>query len=145
MRTCARCKETIPEDSGIKMRRKDGSPVVICANCAAEVRAKRNKDRSPRDTPKNAPVSSVTDEKEKSGEKWYQTIGVGILSIVFGVLVYMQLSRLEAGDINSVRIWWPVAVLYNIFGFWGAVSCPGVLALFFFGLGIKQLITTINE
>ncbi len=59
--------------------------------------------------------------------------------------IYYQLVRLEVGEISSFRVWWPVALLYNTLGFWGAVSCPSILAVLFLSLGVKQLIDEENE
>lgn len=43
---------------------------------------------------------------------------------------YHDLSSLESGAERSVRVWAPVAMLYNNFGFWPAVACWPVLCGF---------------
>lgn len=141
MENCARCKRPIVGDKSVKVHRKDGSPARLCLDCASELRTKRSQNPHPEDVSEPLPAATTAEKKaNKSGDKWYQTVAFGFLCIGFAVLVYLQLTRLELGEIASVRVWWPVAVLYRTLGFWGAVSCPAILALLFLGLGIKQLI-----
>ncbi len=39
------------------------------------------------------------------------------------ILTYYQLNGLEHGTSHSERVWAPVAMLYNLLGFWPAVLC----------------------
>jgi hypothetical protein len=122
-------------------RRRDGSPAILCSDCVAEIKGggvqkKQTNEKSV------SPAQSMDNKgkTKKSDDKWYHHIGWGALFIAFAVLVAIQLSSLESGEVSSVRIWWPVAILYQTLGFWGAISCPSIIALLLFGWGIKELV-----
>jgi hypothetical protein len=140
MTTCDRCNNFIAGKS-FRGRRGDGSPATLCADCVAEIKdgsvqRKQTKEQAV------SPASNMDKKgkKKKSDDKWYHHIGWGILFIVFAVLVAIQLSRLESGEVSSVRLWWPLVILYQTLGFWGAISCPSIIALLLFGWGIKELV-----
>jgi hypothetical protein len=144
MTTCARCQGPFVDNRSFTVRLKNGASAKICVNCASELREKRSqKQPEPAVMEKSAPVPTpvpITKKAKNSDDKWYKTIGIGIVCIIFAGLIYYQLMRLEVGEISSFRVWWPVALLYNTLSFWGSVSCPGILAVLFLGLGVKQLI-----
>ena len=149
MNTCARCHDPFIDNRSFTVRLKDGSAAKICVNCATELQAKRSQKQpaAPAALEKGAPVPPpvpLATKAKSSGDRWYKTIGIGIVCIIFAGLIYYQLMRLEVGEISSFRVWWPVALLYNTLGFWGAISCPGILAVLFLGLGVKQLIDEEN-
>jgi hypothetical protein len=52
-----------------------------------------------------------------------------ILTALFGGLMAYQLMQVESGAAQSVRVWRPVALLYESFGFWPAVLCVPVMGL----------------
>lgn len=144
MDTCARCHGPFVDNRTFTVRLKNGSAAKICINCANELRARRSQPQAtPAVVEKSAPVPTpvpVTKKAKESDDKWYKTMGLGILCILLAGYLYYELSQLEAGIVSSVRVWWPVAIMYNTLGFWGAISCPGILALLFLGVGAKQLI-----
>lgn len=144
METCARCHGPFVDNRSFTVHLKDGSAAQICVNCATELQAKRSqKQPSVPAGAKSAPVPEpvpVAKKAKSSDDKWYKTMGYGILCILLAGFLYYQLMQLETGTVASVRVWWPVALLYNTVGFWGAISCPGILAVLFLGLGVKQLI-----
>lgn len=144
MEICDRCHNSIVGDKSVKAHRKDGSSATLCLDCASELKKNRNQNPRTKDVPV-PPPTAIKEKENQSGDKWYKTIGIAFLCIIFVVLLYFQLNRLESGEISSVRVWWPVVIMYNTLGFWGAVSCPGILALLFFGLGIKQLIDSDQQ
>lgn len=72
-------------------------------------------------------------------------MGYGLVFVAAAVLVAIQLYRLETGDAAIVRLWWPVAILYRALGFWGAIACPSIFALAFFGWGTKRLVTSLSK
>jgi hypothetical protein len=53
-----------------------------------------------------------------------------------GAFVYFDLAALESGSESIVKVWAPLAYLYNHFGFTAAVSCLPALGVLFFGLGL---------
>ena len=144
MEACARCQGPFVDNGKFTVRLKNGSAAQICANCATELRAKRSQKQPAAPVVENrAPVPEpvlVAKKTKSSNDKWYKTIGYGVLCILLTGFIYYQLMQLETGTVSSVRVWWPVALLYNTVGFWGAISCPGILAVLFLGLGVKQLI-----
>ena len=145
METCDRCKNFI-DGKPFRGRRKDGSAATLCADCVAEIRGSAAQKKAVSEKTGLPSTNSATDKRpvQKSGDKWYKNIGYGILCLGIAILVAYQLSALETGEVSSVRMWWPIIVLYRTLGFWGAISCPSILALLFFGLGIKGLITAEN-
>lgn len=150
METCDRCDKSIIGEKSVTARRKDGSTATLCPDCAAELKARRSPTPQPKAIPtpvrKPPPAAKKAGKKEDSEEyKWYVHIILGVVLIGFMVLVFMEFNELEQGVADSVRIWWPIAVTYKIFGLWGAVACPGLLALLSFVVGIKKLLAEENE
>lgn len=141
METCDRCNNFIARKP-FRGRRKDGSPATLCADCVAEIKGGSGQ-KKPISEKAVLPSSSTDKNKrqaQKSDGKWYKNIGYGVLCLGIAILVAYQLNSLETGTVSSVRLWWPIIFLYRTLGFWGAISCPSILALLFFGLGIKGLI-----
>jgi len=52
-----------------------------------------------------------------------------------GAMVYFDLAGLESGSESTVKVWAPLAYLYNHFGFTVAVSFLPALGVLFLGLG----------
>lgn len=140
MTTCDRCNNFIAGKI-FRGRRGDGSPATLCADCVAEIKDESvQRKQTKEQAVSHASNMDMKGKKKKSGDKWYHHIGWGTLCLVFAILVAYQLNKLELGEVSSVRIWWPVAILYRTLGFWGAISCPSIIALLLFGWGIKELI-----
>ena len=147
MDICARCNQSILEQDKVTVRRRDGSSVTLCRTCVAELKAGRKQSSASPEPAEATAVNPTSTSKsvrptssQKSEDKWYKTIGIGILGIVLTFIIANMLNDLETGAVSSVRVWWPVAVLYRMFGFWGGIACPGLVALFILGVGVKQLI-----
>ena len=140
METCDRCSELITGKS-FTGRRKDGSPAILCATCMAELKKGSKQENLSKESSMSSTNETRQRKTKKSGDTWYHHIGWGALCLVFAILVAYQLNGLESGGVSSVRVWWPVAILYRTLGFWGAVSCPGIIAFLFFGWGVKELIS----
>ena len=68
--------------------------------------------------------------------KWHHAFIVGLMCLGLAVYVFVQLYRLEMGQIQEVLLWWPIVLMYYAVGFWGAVACPGLLTIVFFALSI---------
>lgn len=62
------------------------------------------------------------------------SLGANILGAVcafgLGIWVFTDISALEAGTETTVRVWGPIALLYNNLGFWPAVCLLPALGLF---------------
>jgi hypothetical protein len=150
MESCDRCNKSLVGEKSVTARRKDGSTATICLDCASELKGKRSPKPQPEAVSnpedRSLPVATAAAKKEKkSTDKWYMNVIYGVVCIALMAFVFIQLNQLETGEVASVRIWWPVAAMYNLLGFWGAVACPGLLSFLFFGLGIKQLLAEDNE
>lgn len=63
------------------------------------------------------------------------------VGLVLSFVTYYELSALEDGTRHSVRLWAPVAMLYNLMGFWPAVLCWPVLC----GVGIRLALRRIKQ
>ena len=61
-----------------------------------------------------------------------------------GVWVFFQLSKLETGDANVVRVWAPVAAAYNLVGFWPAVCILPTLAAYMGFLAAKRALESAS-
>jgi len=59
-------------------------------------------------------------------------------------LVAYELAQVEYGSAQSVRVWAPVAFLYNNFGFWPAVLAVPVLGLLVI-MALAWKLRTIRE
>lgn len=146
MESCAKCQHPIIDNEKVTARRRDGSVVTLCPDCAAEIQAgkRQRQAQTAKISPSN--LDRVTpNSKEKSEDKWYKTIGSGILFLVFTILMAYQLNSLETGAAESVKVWLPVAILYRTLGYWGAIACPGLIAIAILGLGAKQFIDQENQ
>lgn len=143
MATCERCHTVIPAGSkAVRARRGSGQTATICTACAAELRTKGRVKPPPRPMTTKAAAERAKAEPAKDEEsefKWYKTMGVGLACLVLGIIMYYQLSGLEAGTVSRVRVWWPIVILYQTLGLWGVVSCFGIFALILFGWGFAQL------
>jgi hypothetical protein len=49
--------------------------------------------------------------------------------LILAVIIYDNISTLEAGEVESVSMWVPIARLYEIGGFWCAMLLPLVIAI----------------
>jgi hypothetical protein len=144
MQICDRCHNSIVGKS-FSGKRRDGSPATLCSDCVSQLKTKGQQQQPVK--ARSASTSANVDRKpktSKSDSKWYTYIGQGGLFLAFAILVFIQLSRLESGEVYSVRLWWPVIILYRTLGFWGAITCPGIIAFLLFGWGIKKLLEDVD-
>jgi len=68
---------------------------------------------------------------EKRTFSWFDDLVGAAICLGAGAWVYMDLLSLERGEVESVKVWAPLAFLYNHFGFY-----PSTLALPLFGTGL---------
>lgn len=150
MENCDRCGNSFSSEKLLTARRKDGSNARICQDCAAELKAKNN----PKPQAKTAvqpmmkplPAKKAAKKQEDPDDfKWYVHIIFGVVFIGFMIIIFNALYDLEQGTTDSLEIWWPIALAYNILGLWGAVAIPALLALLSFVVGIKKFLAEENE
>ena len=79
--------------------------------------------------------SAAIAEPEEPEEPWYKMLGYGLLIWGLTVGFYFYISAFEAGDMTTARIWWPVALVYNLAGKWPVIAIGGVLGLVGVGMG----------
>ncbi len=146
MSVCERCGNEIGGTSMFKARRKDGTAVILCQDCANEWKAIRQQRKAEQGASFGKEAVSAPKTKESvEDEKWYKTIGSGVLVLLFTLFLFYELTGLEAGRVSSVRVWVPIVFLYNALGIWGAVACPGLFSLYLFGLGFKKFLDEENN
>lgn len=64
--------------------------------------------------------------------------------IILSIWIYFDLSKLENGTVQSVSLWEPISMLYNLGGYWPAVLGTPLLGLLTVALLIKKLIELKN-
>ena len=66
--------------------------------------------------------------------------------IALAAWVAYDLSQLESGQLESVRIWAPIALLYEYCGYWFAIMCiPGLSIFIIGGLLRKVAVAQLQE
>jgi len=89
----------------------------------------------------------MTDKREVAPQvrRYQMQLAGGVAGALFfavtGAIVFLELKELEAGARESVRVWSPAAVLYRLFGLWGAVSVFAVMTLLGVGASFQTLRT----
>jgi hypothetical protein len=69
---------------------------------------------------------------------------IGVATVLLGGFMAYQMMQVESGAAQSVRVWWPVALLYDSFGFWPAILCVPILGLLIL-LGLAWKLRSIRE
>lgn len=67
---------------------------------------------------------------------WLAFVMAGLFVYWGGFVLYPNLQALEAGQTRSVRVWQPIALVYNLMGLWAAVAIPFLIAAAFIVGGI---------
>jgi hypothetical protein len=79
-------------------------------------------------------ANSVTKNELVAEAAEQPTVGGMIFSAIgtfaLGAWFFYDLLRLENGDVESVRVWAPMAMLYETLGFWPAVLLLPAIGLF---------------
>jgi hypothetical protein len=81
--------------------------------------------KTPETTPDESESFNINDAPpEEQIRLSKKAIGVMvILGPFLSIMTYSQLSGLERGTSHVERVWVPVAILYQLMGFWPAVLC----------------------
>lgn len=79
----------------------------------------------------------------------HESIPVAMLRAlaVFGLggWFYYKLTGIESGEIESTKVWGPIATLYNTLGFWPAVSLLPAIGCFVLYQAASRLVTETGE
>ncbi len=76
---------------------------------------------------------------DKLMERWWGSCLIGLLGALVTFQMYGDLAKLEAGQTQSVRLWAPIAFLYNTLGMWGALAPIALFSAGLLGWGIYLL------
>lgn len=71
-------------------------------------------------------------------DPWWKSLGYGVGLWALTVGFYFYISAFEAGDVVSARIWWPVALIYNLAGKWPIVGIGALGGLVLVGVGARD-------
>jgi len=71
---------------------------------------------------------------------WLQLAMSAVVFLVISVWVAYDINSVETDPESTVRIWWPIAMLYEQFGYWSAVLAMPIIGLVTCGLWIFRLI-----
>jgi len=71
--------------------------------------------------------------------------GVAILFPLLSYWVVRDLTRLEGGLSEEVRVWWPVSVLYDSLGYWPTVLATPILGGVIVIVWLRKLIDAGGE
>lgn len=75
------------------------------------------------------PPTDATDEEKKAYFK--RTLILSAIAFpILSIIICHDLNSLEAGEVESVRVWAPVAFLYNNAGYWVAILAVPALGIF---------------
>jgi hypothetical protein len=89
--------------------------------------------------PETQPRGTEGDDDEGEGSPLVTLlIGVGVCA--FAAYLAYYFTQLEAGEASGRRMWWPIALLYNLGGKWPPVGLVGLAGLAGVGLGVKGLL-----
>ncbi len=88
---------------------------------------------------------SETEKKKDLFDKmvdlwWGKLVLAGILAGLT-VFLYRDFAKLESGEVESMKVWAPIALLYNIAGMWGGLSIFIILSILLVFWGVKQKIS----
>jgi hypothetical protein len=81
-------------------------------------------------------LSDTIKSNKKSESLICVILGIGILAYNFFYLSH-QLKSLEAGLVESITVWWGTAAMYELFGYWGALSVLPIVSVLCFVAGIR--------
>ena len=101
-------------------------------SCFKELKNTRDEDRD------YAPSTDSTIAEKISFYKRMLLIGVPAF-IITSIWTYLDLKSLESGTVDSVLLWEPVSLLYNLGGFWLAVLATPLLGVFIVILGLRKI------
>jgi len=94
-----------------------------------------------KNTPEDAVFYDIT--KQPPEEQIRMSTRAIWSSVLLGPLLslwtYHQLIALETGSQQTATVWGPVALLYDLLGFWPAVLCWPVLCAFIVGLSFFRI------
>ena len=71
---------------------------------------------------------------------WVQLIVSAVVFIVISVWFAYDITSVEASPEATVEIWWPVALLYEQFGYWPAILAMPTLGVVICGIWMFRLI-----
>lgn len=104
--------------------------VLIVAALVAFLGFRNFRDASAMD-PRRVEFDLDPDTPLEEQIRYYQIrlIGAPLIMLPLTAWVAYDMERLSSGEVEQVRVWAPVALLYDLFGYWGAVLVFPLFAL----------------
>lgn len=78
---------------------------------------------------------------DKAMEIWWGKCVLGIAFAVFAAWLYVELSKLDSGEKESMTVIKFISFLYDIGGKWPPVVVFGLVGVGIFAWGVKQLLS----
>ena len=75
---------------------------------------------------------------------WWGQILIGLFFFVCAGFIYWYITGLETTG-GQARVYWLVAIIYNIAGKWGSVLLFVVPGAFVAGVGVRNLIVQLRD
>ncbi|GEM_PF-2069999 len=72
--------------------------------------------------------------------RWWGKCLLGVLIILGGYLIFGEMSKLETGEKESMRVNWLLAALYNLGGKWAGAGLLWLIGGISMIVGIRQAI-----
>lgn len=72
-------------------------------------------------------------------------IAGSIAIVALSIWVFIQLNELESGKVDSVKLWGPIPLLYDLGGYWLAVLSTPAVGVFVLVAGIRKIIILKNN
>jgi hypothetical protein len=86
----------------------------------------------------DAPNATEDDDDDDEGSP-IGTLLTGIGCLAFSGYLFYYFTQFEAGEESGRRMWWILAVLYNIGGKWPPVGLVGLIGIVVLAMGVKGL------
>jgi hypothetical protein len=92
--------------------------------------------------PQPAAQPSSEPQPQETKKSFGSTMLGALGCFALGAWIYYDLTRLEAGLVDGVRVWAPIATVYNFFGYWPSVV---ILPLLGIALTVMAVCTLFDE
>lgn len=88
-------------------------------------------------TNENEDIAAQETEQDEPLDAWWKYVGGGLFLWAITIGFYFYIVAFETGDAESVRIWAPVALLYNLAGKWPVIAIGALFGLGSVAVGVK--------
>lgn len=85
------------------------------------------------------PQGAEADDDDGEGSP-LGALGLGVGACAFAGYLFYYFTNFEAGTEHGRRMWWVLALLYNLGGKWPPVALVGLIGLGGLGMGVRGLL-----